>query len=78
MLNIIANKGLIKQEQDTPFEFLSQVDRESNTIRTEVATVTDSFCKTFYGEKALTKTELSETELALKRLKERCSDKAAK
>ena len=78
MLNIIANKGLIKQEQDTPFEFLSQVDRASAPLRTEVATVTDSFCKTFYGEKPLTKTELSETEQALKRLKERCSDKAAK
>ncbi|MGZ8920228.1 MAG: transglutaminase TgpA family protein, partial [Limisphaerales bacterium] len=78
MLNIVADKGLIRQEPDTPFEFLSQVDRESNTLRTEVATVTDSFCKTFYGEKPLTKTELSETEQALKRLKERCSDKTAK
>ena len=78
MLNIIANKGLIRKDQATPFEFLSQVERESAPLRTEVAAVTDSFCKTFYGEKPLTKTELSETEQALKRLKERCSDKTAK
>ena len=78
MLNIVAKEGLKKEDQDTPFEFLSQIEREAASLREEVATVTGSFCKTFYGEKALDKTELTETEQALKRLKERCSDKMTK
>lgn len=78
MLDIIADQGLIKQQPDTPLEFLDQVDRQSVTMGTEVAAVTNSFCKSFYGGKPLTKSELSETEQALKRLKERCSEKTSK
>jgi hypothetical protein len=78
MLNIVAKEGLKKEDQDTPFEFQSQIEREAASLREDVATVTGSFCKTFYGEKALDTTELTETEQALKRLKERCSDKMTK
>ena len=78
MLNIIAGKGLKKDEPATPLEFVSLVGKKSEPLREEVAVVTENFCKTFYGEKTLTKGELAETELALKRLKERCSAKVEK
>jgi transglutaminase-like putative cysteine protease len=73
MLNIVARHGLRKEEPDTPFEFQTAVQRDAASISEEVATVTDSFCKTFYGEKALSKSELAATEQALKRLKDRCA-----
>lgn len=76
MLNIVAAKGLIKQEPDTPFEFVAQVERDATNLKEEVSTLTENFCRTFYGEKALSKNELAETEQALKRLKERCSEKS--
>jgi hypothetical protein len=75
MLNIVAHKGFKKEEPQTPREFAGTVHRDLVGIHEDVATVTDNFCRTFYGEKALTKTELAETEVALKRLKERCSAK---
>jgi hypothetical protein len=75
MLNIVAVKGLKKEDPDTPFEFLTRVERDSHEIQEDVATVTNNFCRTFYGEKALTKPELAATEQALKRLKEECAKK---
>ena len=76
MLNIIAGMGFKKEEPDTPFEFLDRMHSTSHGIREDVETLTESFCRTFYGEKALSQNELAETEQALKRLKERCSEKA--
>jgi hypothetical protein len=76
MLNIIAGMGFKKEEPDTPFEFLDRMHSTPHGIREDVETLTESFCRTFYGEKALSQNELAETEQALKRLKERCSEKA--
>jgi transglutaminase-like putative cysteine protease len=76
MLHIVAQKGLIKNEPATPLEFADEVEAKAAPLKEEVATVTSNFCRTFYGEKALSKTELAETEQALKRLKERCSAKS--
>jgi hypothetical protein len=73
MLNLVARQGFKKEEPETPYEFQTGIERGSAPIGEEVATVTDSFCKTFYGEKALSKSELAATEQALKRLKDRCS-----
>ena len=73
MLNLVARQGFKKEEPDTPYEFQTEVQRDAAPIGEEVAIVTDSFCKTFYGEKALSKSELAATEQALKRLKDRCS-----
>lgn len=75
MLNIVALKGLTKDEPETPFEFVAKIESQASEIQEDVTSVTEQFCRTFYGEKALSKVELAETEQALKRLKERCSEK---
>jgi transglutaminase-like putative cysteine protease len=76
MLQTLQNRGLTKESQDTPLEFLTEVTEASSRVAPEAAVITHNFCRTYYGEIPLTDEEKVRTEQAVKTLKKQCSEKA--
>ncbi len=76
MLQSLERKGLAREPQVTPLEFLTEVSKGSSENGVEAALITRNFCRTFYGEQSLDDRDREETERAVKTLKKRCSDKA--
>lgn len=76
MLHSLERRGVKKESQTTPLEFLTIVSCASPDIGGEAHVITRNFCETFYGELPLKEHEREETERAVKALKKRCSERA--
>ena len=59
----------MKAPEETPIEFLNGLRSACPAAYTEAALVTQSFCDSFYGAKALSRDKQAATDEALARLK---------
>ncbi len=69
LLDVLRKEGLEKDAATTPLEFLVNLRERSASGYNDAATVTDHFCRAFYGEKTLTPRQQEQTQTALARLK---------
>lgn len=75
MLQSLEKRGINKEAQVTPLEFLTKVSSSSPPVTPEAGIVTRSFCRTFYGELPLSDEERTQTEQAIKTIKKQCVEK---
>lgn len=70
MLQIVEAQGLKRRDEITPMEFLSDIHREARSSHADAQSVTETFCRSYYGGKTVSDSEERATEEALDRLKE--------
>jgi transglutaminase-like putative cysteine protease len=69
MLQSFARTGLVKAPEQTPIEFLNGLRSTYPAAYNEAALVTQSFCDSFYGARALSRDQQAATDEALARLR---------
>lgn len=75
MLQSFEKRGIRKETQVTPLEFLTKVSSTSPPVAPDAGVVTRSFCRTFYGELPMSDEERTQTEQAVKTIKKHCAEK---
>lgn len=69
MLRILAKRGLIKKEQQTPFEFLENLRAAGLPLSDGVEGITRTYCRVRFGGKTLSTEEAVRIEALLDRLR---------
>lgn len=69
MLRELAKKGVERQPQQTPFEFLQELEKNPAPWLDDARLITKTFCKTRYGFDSAAEEEILGMETALKRMK---------
>jgi hypothetical protein len=69
MLHALQKRGLKKRDTETPLEFCESLRTETAPDYTDASTITQHFCRSFYGGKTLTRDQQEQTQAALDRLK---------
>ena len=76
MLKAFARKGLPKQPQQTPIEFLQEIRSRRQTVYAPAEQLTEFFCQTRYGERTISHEEINELHHLVRQIKSGLREKA--
>ena len=73
MLYSLEKRGIEREVQATPLEFLAKISVDSPKVREEAALITQNFSDAFYAERSLSDEQKRATDRAVRALKKLCS-----